>query len=355
MLGKEMIDGCNDKISNAAQVGGIETSTLDNGLGRGVRIAWINTGTGLRYKVVIDRGMDITDAFYNSYSLAWLSHAGTMAPDRFSDTGMGWIRNFGGGLLTTCGLSHVGGPENDEYGNRGLHGRISNTAAEVVSILQPDPSAGKMEMSITAIIRESQVFGPALELKRTISGKLGEPGITVNDEVVNRGNQKAPHMLLYHIHFGWPLIDEGTRLLWKGKWHSPTQDSNRKIFKEGNDFKTCKAPMPAHSGTGEDVAFIDIEAHNGIATCGVYNEKLDLALAVIFPKKQLPWLVNWQHWGKNEYVTALEPATNPPIGQRKAREEGSLIFLEPSEVRSYTLTIKILDTSEIEQFINSFK
>ena len=52
------------KISNHAQVGGIETSVLDNGLGRGTRIAWINTGTGLRYKVVIDRAMDIADAFY---------------------------------------------------------------------------------------------------------------------------------------------------------------------------------------------------------------------------------------------------------------------------------------------------
>lgn len=52
-----------NKISNPAQLGGIETAILDNGTGRGTRIAWINTGTGLRYKVVIDRAMDIADAF----------------------------------------------------------------------------------------------------------------------------------------------------------------------------------------------------------------------------------------------------------------------------------------------------
>jgi hypothetical protein len=63
-----------NKISNHAQLGGIETSVLDNGAGRGTRIAWINTGTGLRYKIVIDWGMDIADAFYNQYSLAWLSN-----------------------------------------------------------------------------------------------------------------------------------------------------------------------------------------------------------------------------------------------------------------------------------------
>ena len=58
-----------NKICNTAQVGGIETSILDNGLGKGVRVAWVNTGTPLRYKVVIDRGMDIAEAFYNEHIL----------------------------------------------------------------------------------------------------------------------------------------------------------------------------------------------------------------------------------------------------------------------------------------------
>ncbi|MBU3025339.1 MULTISPECIES: aldose 1-epimerase family protein [Zobellia] len=355
MSALDFIHNGKDKIGNTAQIGGIETSVLDNGLGRGSRIAWINTGTGLRYKLVIDRGMDIADAFYKEHSLAWLSHTGVVPPERFSDKGMGWIRNFGGGLLTTCGLSHVGGPEEDGYGARGLHGLISNTPAEIISIVQPDPAAGKMEMSITGIIRETQVFGPSLELKRTISGQLGEAKISIHDEVINRGNQKVPHMILYHVNFGWPLIDEGTDLLWKGDWQSPTPDAEGKIFKDGINFRKCPAPMEAHSGTGEDVAFIDVESDaSGNANCGIYNKKLGLAVALRFPKEQLPWLINWQHWGKNEYVTALEPATNPPIGQKRAREEESLIFLSPNESRSYTLELEVLAPEKIESFITSF-
>ncbi|MDP1795685.1 MAG: DUF4432 family protein, partial [Daejeonella sp.] len=65
-----------NKISNTAQLGGIETSIIDNGAGRGTRIAWINTGSGLRFIVVIDRAMDIDDTFYNENSLACLSHSG---------------------------------------------------------------------------------------------------------------------------------------------------------------------------------------------------------------------------------------------------------------------------------------
>ena len=122
-----------DKISNHVQIGGIETSVIDDGLGRGVRIAWVNTGSGLRYKLVIDRAMDIADAFYNQHSLAWMSHGGITLPDQAVNSGIEWLRTFGGGLLTTCGLTHVGGPEEDEYGLRGLHGRISNLSAEIES------------------------------------------------------------------------------------------------------------------------------------------------------------------------------------------------------------------------------
>lgn len=110
-----------DKISNSHQIGGIETAILDNGPAKGTRIAWINTGTGLRYKVVLDRGMDILDAFFNEQSLAWISHGGLSAPQPFSNQGIDWLRTFGGGLLTTCGLSSMGPPNESDNGIQGLH------------------------------------------------------------------------------------------------------------------------------------------------------------------------------------------------------------------------------------------
>ena len=62
-----MTNSWKDKIGNISQIGGIETSVLDNGPARGSRIAWVNTGSGLRYKVAIDRCLDITDAFHNPH------------------------------------------------------------------------------------------------------------------------------------------------------------------------------------------------------------------------------------------------------------------------------------------------
>jgi hypothetical protein len=352
---KSQVEIWSDKLSNVSQVGGIETAILDNGLGRGVRIAWINTGSGLRFKVVIDRAMDIADAFYNQYSLAWLNHSGISAPQPFSHKGLDWLRTFGGGLLTTCGLSHVGGPDQDETGERGLHGMISNIPAEIESIIQPDPARGKFTMSITGVIKQTQIFGPSLELRRTITATLGKPTIQLHDEVINRGNIVAPHMLIYHCNFGWPLADEGAVLLYRDQKSVQESIANNERSVSMDHFKKCPATLEAHNGSGEAVDFIDIAANKeGNCFCGIENKKIGIAVTLQFPKKQLPWLTSWQHFAKGEYVTGIEPGTHPPIGQEKARKEGSLLFLEPGESRQYDLELNVLtNENSIQSFINN--
>ena len=342
------------KVGNYTQLGGIEASVIDNGLARGTRIAWINTGSGLRYKVIIDRGLDIADAFYNQHSLVWLSHGGLTAPNPAANQGLDWLYSFGGGLLTTCGLTHIGGPESDEFGQRGLHGRISNIPATLESIKQPDPISGDLEMSVTAKIKQSKVFGPHLELQRTISSTLGQATIRIHDVVTNHGNTPAPHMILYHCNYGWPLVDEGTDIVYRGTCQSRGMDFDNELFNEKHDYKKCQKPLESHKASGESCGFIDVQPDaDGFCHVGLVNSKLNLALAMKYKKQQLPALTNWQHWGPGEYVCALEPGTNPPIGQNKARELNKLIQLEPGEKRSYQLEFSILsDAGQIKDFIN---
>ena len=65
-----------------------------------------------------------------------------------------------------------------------------------------------------------------------------------------------------------------------------------------------------------------------------------------FKTKQLPHLTNWQHWGLREYVTALEPGTNPPMGQKQARETNTLDFIEPGDTRMYDLELEVMDDNQ---------
>lgn len=332
-----------EKISNHHQIGGIETSILDNGKGKGIRIAWINTGAGLRYKVVLDRAMDIADAHFNQYNLAWISDVGITQPHKTGFYDNQWLAKFGGGLMTTCGLTHVGANEQDEHGYRELHGNISYEPAEIISIIQPDLNDEFPVMSITGLIKETTSFGQHLELKRTISSILGQPSIYINDEITNRSNTELPHMLMYHCNFGWPLVDEGSIISWRGDWQPRGSNSDYKIFNKENNFSICKPPMDKDEHFNEEAcAFIDIESDDKrLCKSGITNKNLNLTIEVLFNKNELPWLTNWLHYKKGEYVVGLEPGTNPPIGQSKARKDNALIFLKPNETRKYSLEIKV--------------
>jgi hypothetical protein len=154
---------------------------------------------------------------------------------------------------------------------------------------------------------------------------------------------------------GWPLINEGVDICWKGPWTSREGDIKARIFRDGAPFKKGRAPMEDHVGSGEEAAFIDAEADaNGICRCGIHNPELGIALTIEFNKEQLPWLTNWQHWGPGEYVVGLEPGTHPPVGQSQTRNDGSLILLKPKERREYDVTIRILDQpNEIAGFLSA--
>lgn len=321
------------KVTNHTQIGGIELATLENGPGRGTRIANINTGTGLRYKVVIDRACDIADASFNQHSLCWHSHGGITAPSPDKKPGLEWLYTFFGGLVTTCGLSHIGAPNNEN----GIHGRISNIPAELISVIQPDIAAGLLDMSITAIMKETKVFGTSLELKRTISSTLGKSTIKIHDVVTNRANTPSPLKLLYHCNFGWPLVDEGADIIYNGKCTSFGRDCDNKIFNSKHNYKKIPAPLETHRGTGEACGLIDIKPDkNGVCTTGIVNSKIGLSVMMKFKKKQLPYLTNWQHFGPGEYVTGLEPGTNLPFSMGEKN-----IFLKPGQSKTFELEFEI--------------
>lgn len=322
------------------QLGGIETSVLDNGPGRGVRIAWVNTGAGLRYKVVVDRGLDIADAEFLGQSLTWHSGTGPTPPTRALDRGLDWLYGFYGGLIVSCGPMNTGAPCTDQGQVLGLHGSHSNTAATIESIVNPDPAAGRLEMSITGMIRAARVFDPNVEVRRTISGTLGEPVIRIHDRFTNRGNTRVPHAWLLHINFGFPLLEPGaSTYCYSGEIQ--TRGDSAAWFTQRKDFRAAPAPQESHRGAGEVFAYIDpVTQAGGNVLCGVVNTRRGFGVKIEYAKKDYPRLGNWQHWGPNgSYVGALEPMTGGVEGRDKDRERGWLRFLDPGRSIAYRCTI----------------
>lgn len=339
-------------VTNWHQIGGIETSVLDNGPGRGVRIAWVNTGGGLRYKVVIDRGLDIADAEFRGESLTWHSFTGITAPRPAYTKGLEWLKGFYGGLLVSCGPLNTGGPFTENGVEYGLHGTHSNTAAIIESIVNPDPSRGQYEMSLTGLVRTARVFNPNVELRRTISSTLGEPAIRVTDVFTNRGNQPVEHAWLLHINFGYPLLEPGaSTYCYCGKL--TTRGDSTQWFTKRKDFRAAPPPLDAHRGSGEVFTYIDPPADaNGLVTAGVVNRKRGMAVRIEYPKADYPRLGNWQHWAPGEYTGALEPMTGGVEGRPRDRERGWLIMLRPGQTIEHRCTITATaDNREIDKLL----
>src|SRR5438876_125281 len=97
------------KFINPSQIGGIDTYTIDEGPARGVRALLVNTGGGLRYRILVDRGMDIDQAFAGQYSLSFLTHRGVTPPTRAFDRGLDWLKGVPAGLLTSSRPFNLGG------------------------------------------------------------------------------------------------------------------------------------------------------------------------------------------------------------------------------------------------------
>jgi hypothetical protein len=331
-------------VINPSQLGGIETSTLDDGSGHGNRIAWINTGGGLRYKVVIDRGLDIADAEFLGQSLTWHSLTGVTTPSLAYSRGMDWLRGFYGGLLVSCGPLNTGGPFEEDGVAYGLHGTHSNTRAAIESIINPDPARGQNDMSITGIVRTARVFNPNIELRRTISSTLGETAIRVKDVFTNRGNEPIGHCWLLHINFGYPLLEPGaSTYCYKGKIN-PRPDSVDWFTKRKN-FRAAPQPLKSHCGTGEVFTYVDPATQAGNVLAGVVNRKRGFGVKVEFSKKHYPRLGNWQHWGPGgSYTGALEPMTAGVEGRPKDVERGWVRMLKPGQ--SITLECSITATND---------
>jgi len=337
-------------VINPAQLGGIDLVSQLNGPGVGTRSAFVNTASGLHYKVMIDRGLDIGEAFYKGMSLTWLSLAGVPKPETALNRGVDWLWGFPGGLLVSCGPSSAGPPCVDNDQLLPLHGRHSNIPTTLESVISPDPFRGVQTMSITGIVREAKIFNPNFELRRTISSPLGQSRIAIDDTITNRGNQTAEHAWLLHINFGYPLVEPGTQLVFAGK--VTPKPSAEQYFQKRN-FRVVPEPLAEHRGGGEAVAYIDPETdHAGRVHCGLINPLRKIGIEVTFYKKQFPRWMNWQHWGPDgQFVTGFEPANCGAEGRDVDRNRGWLVKLRPRQSKRYQTEIRVLEgTTELAEF-----
>ncbi len=343
-----------ERVGDISQLAGADRMRLAGGKGDGVEAVRVRTGGGLEYTVVAGRGMDIAFAQYKGINLNWFSSVGITGSEFFDSKGTGWLRSFFGGLLTTCGLTYLGAPCVDKGVELGIHGRISNIPAENLCA-DGEWEGDEYVIWVSGKMRETAVFGENIQLRRRISSRLGAPSMIIEDRIENLGYEESEHMLLYHMNFGFPLVDDGSRLICNCKKVIPRDEDAADGFEEYNIFS---APT---EGYREKVYYHEPNAAPDGSTCVAlvndsFNNGNGLGVYIRFNVKQLPFMGEWKLMAKGNYVVGIEPANCHVEGRAKEREYGTLQYLKPGEVRTYRLEIGVLESRrDIERIEEEIK
>ena len=180
---------------------------------------------------------------------------------------------------------------------------------------------------------------------------MDSPTIKLKDKVVNLGSKKAPIMILYHINAGYPLLDEGAKLIESEAKVIPFDDDSSKA-----GFKTFSSFSAPTEGFENQIFYHDIkEDKEGYGNIAIINEGFNqgqgLGLQVRYRKDTLPCLTQWKKLDTGgDYVCGLEPANNFVGSRAEARENGTLNFIEPYGEIDFEVEFTILGSnSEISE------
>ena len=337
-----------------SQFAGVRLMTLGDGVERGIRMLEFRTGSGLRFTALVDRALDIADCEYNGMAIGWHSPTGFRHPslhDQEGEYGIAWARSFSG-LMVTCGLDHILGPEEvpgEHYGYPGrtsvkhtLHGRVGMIPARLTGYGE-NWVGDRCILWAEAIVQQSAMFGEDLHLIRRIEADVGGFDIRITDRVVNHGFRRTPHMFFYHVNVGYPLLDEGARYVAPIKDVVWAAHAGETYHSQNIGYRTVPGPQAAFV---EQVWQHEMAPNSaGDVPIAIINDKMGLGFEVTTRKDQLPCTYQWQDFQSGHYVLGIEPSTHHVLGNLAARERGEMIWLEHGEQRSYDMTFQVLNNA----------
>jgi len=270
-----------NKISNPLQTGYIRRYTLCDGRENGLRVTELDNGT-LRVLLNESKGLDIMQVWHKGVNMSFVSKNGFTAGE------WPFLNRFEGGMLYTCGLDSIGDREGFEP-----HGVFHNTPARVTAVNQE-------ELTVTAEIEATALFGADLVMKRKISLSKTGGKLRLEDTLVNCGTRTENYCLLYHINFGYPMLDEGVEIEAELSDVIPRTPISAEKIGERSRF------MPPIDNEEERCYFLK---NKGDAV-SVTNRKLGVKARICYSKDTLPCLIQWNSPVSKDYALGIEPATS---------------------------------------------
>jgi hypothetical protein len=321
-------------VGSLEQVASVTPTEVLDGSGRGVRLLQVRNAGLLAFDVLLDRASDVGRVDAHGRPVAFWSRVGFAPPWRWlpGEDMDGLLRAFSGGLFTTCGLDHIGHPEQDPPPSGDgratgrhfpVHGRVTGVPATLRGH-GVDWDGDECDLWVETEVRQAAVYGENLVLRRRITTRLGEPTIQVEDRVTNEGFRPDPHMLMYHCNLGFPLLSPGGRL---------AVDPGLAVVDGPEVPDPFPEPDPAwqtrlqqlRAPVDSDRAEVGVSSASGRVRVGWGTDSL-------------PYVMLWQQFEAGSYALGVQPSTNLALGRDDARGRGELRVLQPGESVTHRVT-----------------
>jgi hypothetical protein len=167
---------------------------------------------------------------------------------------------------------------------------------------------------------------------------LGRAGFEVEDVVTNAGFERTPHMLLYHMNLGHPLVHETSEIIAPIRSSRPRDEAAER---GAGSLARFACPDPK---ADEQVFYLDLAPDRaGLVRVGLVREApVPIGIAITFEKAEFPYFGLWKMGRSGTYAVGFEPANALVEGFEVEREKGRLQYLEPGESRRYRLRFDVL-------------
>ncbi|MBS5141315.1 MAG: aldose 1-epimerase family protein [Firmicutes bacterium] len=295
-------------VGSIQQVAKVRPLTYTEGRAENMKAYEVKNGS-LQFTVMGDKCLDITDVSYKGINISFLSKPG----------------------LPPCTS------EGKDYP---MHGRIRTTPAEHLSADAVWTEEG-YTMTVSGEMREAELFGENMVLRRKITTTYPGNSITVEDEIENQSFREEPMMILYHCNMGWPLLSEDCEIVLPTLEVIPRDEDAKKYV---DTYNRMEAPV---DNEPECVYLHRLAAdEEGNTFAAIINEKLGIGIKLSFNQKELPYFMEWKSLASGDYVVGLEPANSSVYGRLYHEERGDLHKMEPFAKEHKKLTFTFLEGKE---------
>lgn len=335
------------KCNNLNAYCGIKDYLFNDGPSRGMRAFDLKNGKNIEMTFLADRGLDIPNFSYKGMNIGLNGKVGIRSPYLYvEDGGSGFLKQFYGGMLTTCGITYAGGAGEDNGKQLGLHGPFDNLPAENVCA-KIDYEGDERVIRVTGDVREAEVFGTDMVMKREFTLHSESDKLVIKDTVTNQSFEKQPVMLIYHMNFGYPMLDAGAKCYFSAAHVEPRTD----FAAEGmHNYAEMEEPGV---GRDEQCYYHTCHPENGEGFAMLHNEKLGCAAIIRFDAKVFPLMCEWKCMRAGEYSLGLEPTTSGVVNRSEARALGNLTYLEAGESREYNVSLEMTDDPAVIEHFKS--